>query len=147
MSKDFSSYDLAFAINKLGDRWFSPLIRIWPWLFLSRREYAAAIAWRLYDGVSRGDIREIQMMLRHGASPTAEVYRLSALQLAVEEGRLDIVEMLLGRTPASDVDVHAEYTNPAVTIAIEKQRGDIAALLKTHGSQVDKSSAPAPGKI
>ena len=95
----------------------------------------------LMRAVEKGNMPIIEALLRHGAGVNAKDYRrgASALSLAVEGGRADIVKLLLDKKSKIDGGIYdAPCYTSLFTLAVLGGNADIVKLLIGAGADVNE---------
>lgn len=112
------------------------------------------LATALFFKASRGDHAKAASLLRHaGSEPDAlDVDRRSALTYAAEEGRIPMLQLLLGAGAAVDLAQRSNGKTPLMWVAEMGQLAMVELLLargerstaRAPGTRRTRSCAPAP---
>lgn len=105
---------------------------------------------KLFQAVYNGDLKQVKSLLENGASPFSKKNLklgdkyYTALALAIEQNRIDIIQALLKKKPVRIIKQDVAFGDSAITFAIKCGRNEVLQLLLTT---LQKHCKEAPLKV
>jgi len=100
----------------------------------------------LHEAAREGDLAQVQSLVSRGADVNAMDDRLAAtpLHLAAYYAHPDVVQFLISK--GANVNAMNRWNRTALDEAVDRNRGDIAEVLRTHGAKSGSSLEPGGPK-